>query len=130
MKRKTYMVFCIMCLVCLSTACIVQADLYVNCTVIASGRSNGMIIAAMIWDYRPTYRGYVASIEFNGCSHMSAIVIGKGINGRGVFIIHNISYIRLGDALGRFTWRVFPAYFFNIPPKTFIIAHAMLAVIT
>jgi hypothetical protein len=129
MKRKTYMVFCIMCFICLSTACAVQAGLYVNCTVIANGRSQGRSTTGD-WCFLPTYRRYLNEVDFYGCSDMSAIVIGKGINGRGIFIIHDITYIRLSDALGRFTWRVFPAYFFNIPPKTFIIAHAMVAVIT
>jgi hypothetical protein len=118
MKRKTYMVFCIMMIACLPTAT-VQAITYENCHVIAIGRSTGLTTTGE-WDNGSRYKGYLSDVMFEGCHHMVVLVIENGK----IHLHFNISSIWLENTSGTFVWRVYPSYFLNIPPKTSINAEA------
>jgi hypothetical protein len=125
MKKKLYLICLITGLVCVSIVSSAQAITYGSCLIIATGRSSGLSFDDTPWDpfLRPRHIGFFSNIGFSHCSQMTVIVIDKGR----VHHYSDVSAVELSQAIGAFVWRVFPDYFFNLPPRVSIKAAAIYA---
>jgi hypothetical protein len=124
MKKKLYFICLITGLVCVSIASSAQAITFGSCLIIAKGRSSGCEGGAG-WDpfIHPRHIGFFPNIGFSHCSQMKVIIIDKGR----VHHYSDVSAVELSQAIGAFVWRVFPDYFFNLPPRVSIKAAAIYA---
>ena len=104
MKRKTYMIFLIMSLVCLS-ACTVQAMTYENCHVIAVGKA----VIDIPDGVKTPYKGYLSYADFYNCSMLVIVIlppVRRPVPGNGLFniiVMHPVA-IYLEYATGTFNW--------------------------
>jgi len=102
--KKTIYVICIMLVVCLSMACIVQAITYENCHVIAVGRSAMIDIPV-----KTPYEGYLSYADFYNCSMLLIIGLprpGRWVPGNGLcnMILAHPKNILLENTTGTFVW--------------------------
>jgi hypothetical protein len=121
MKRKTYMIFLIMTLVCLS-ACTVQAMTYENCHVIAVGKA----VIDISDGVKTPYKGYLSYPDFYNCSMLVIVILPanrRPVPGEGRFniIFAHPTILELQNATGTFIW--------NSQHGTYINAEATTAVL-
>ena len=125
MKKKFYLICLITGLVSVSIASSAQAITYGSCLIIATGRSSGLSFDETPWNpfLGPRHIGFFSNIEFSDCSQMTVIIIDKGR----VHFHSDVSNVALSQTIGTFVWRIFPDYFFNLPPRASIKAAAIYA---
>lgn len=120
MKRKTYMIFLIMSLVCL-TACTVQAMTYKDCSVIAVGKSTITIPDGA----KTPYIGYLSYANFYNSSMLVLVIlppVRRPVPGNGLFniILMQPVGIYLENATGVFIWNPQHGTYINARATTLV----------